>query len=166
MSTAITCINKWLQSRILAYLVWPWYLIENYNPVRKNSVHWGSRLRNMTSHIPFCSVDQCKLMVWWLRRVVVSRATWFRFPAGCWNSLPGLCLPLAILRGTEPVRALTRALLIRTLYIFCLKFGADRGFTLNIWFPLFWRFGNGFKRARGPDSATCAGPGLVHRQWL
>ena len=59
-------------------------------------------LRNMTSHIPFFSVLRYEP-----RRVTVSRATWVQ----CQQGVETLCCPLAILHGTEPVRALTRALL-------------------------------------------------------
>ena len=46
-------------------------------------------------------------MAEWLRRVAESLATLVRFPLGAET----LCRSSAILRGTEPVSALTRALL-------------------------------------------------------
>ena len=76
------------------------------------------------------------------------------------------CCPSAILRATESVSALTRVLLYCcALYnSFFLGFHrwrsrADRVLTLkmNIRLPLFW---STWSRARGPDSATCAG--LAH----
>ena len=42
------------------------------------------------------------------------RATWFRFPQGAET----LCLPLAVLRGTVPVSALTREVLYCSLFFF------------------------------------------------
>ena len=61
----------------------------------------------MTSHIPFFSIYRYEPTAQWLRRVKVSWATWVRFPQGDKT----LCCPLAILRGTEPVSALTRTLM-------------------------------------------------------
>ena len=66
-----------------------------------------SKLRDMTSSIPFFSVDRYKLMAQWLRRVAVSRGAWVQILQGTET----FCLPSAILRGTEPVSALARALL-------------------------------------------------------
>ena len=50
-------------------------------------------------------------MAQWLRLVAESWATWVQFLI----SAEFLCSPSAILRGTEPVRALTRALFILLL---------------------------------------------------
>ena len=47
-------------------------------------------------------------MVEWLRLVIHSLETWVRFPHGA----ESFCRAAAILRGTEPVSALTRALFI------------------------------------------------------
>ena len=106
-------------------------------------------------------------MTQWWRWVAVSptkSGDLSMIPAGCWNS-ETLCLSWAFLRGTEPVSALTSALLYCcALYdFFFLGFvmqpRADRALTLkmNIWLPLFW---STWSSARGPDSATCEG--LVH----
>ena len=85
-------------------------------------------------------------MAQWLRRLAVSRATWVRFPQGD----PGdetPCSPLAILRGTEPISTLTRALLYCCALCDFVFLGfrqwrsrADRFLTLNmnIRLPLFW----------------------------
>ena len=56
--------------------------------------------------------------------------------------------------GTKPVSALTRVLGFRQW-----RSRADRVLTLNMNIrpPLFWSTGS---RARGPDSATCAGLAL------
>ena len=55
----------------------------------------------------------------WLRLVAKSRATWVRFLHTV-QSAKTLCHASAILRGTEPVNALTRALfiLLRSLNFF------------------------------------------------
>ena len=59
----------------------------------------------MTSHILFFLVDRYEPVHWQLRRVAVSRGHWF-------DSREALKLrPLTILRGTEFVSVLTRALL-------------------------------------------------------
>ena len=82
-------------------------------------------------------------------------------PAGCLT-----CLPSAILCGTEPVCALTRALLYCCTLNFLFFFGilhcqwlsgANGVLTLNtnLQLPLFW---STLSRALGHlDSATCAG---------
>ena len=75
-------------------------------------------------------------------------------PAGCWNSLQ----PLAILRGTEPVSALTHTILsCSALYNLSLAFRqwrscADRVLTLN-------------KNIRLPTWGSGLGPGLGHMCW-
>ena len=64
--------------------------------------------------------------------------------------------PPAILRGTEPIIALTRVLLILLLslsFFFFLDFGVLT-LNMNIRLPPFC---STWSRARGPDSATCAG---------
>ena len=82
------------------------------SPVRKKiSCRW----RNMTSHIPFFSSNWCEPI-----GLVVK--------TGCreLKSAVTLCLPSAIFRGTEPVSALTRALVIIlyccALFFFLLDF--------------------------------------------
>ena len=47
-------------------------------------------------------------MVEWLRLFIDSLETWVRFPHGA----DSFCSAVAILRGTEPVSALTRVLFI------------------------------------------------------
>ena len=77
-----------LRSRILVYLVWPLYstwAIKNDNPARKKSAQ-GCEIR-----LP--------IHRFWLRRVVVCRATWDRFS----QVTETLC--------TEPVSVVIRALL-------------------------------------------------------
>ena len=95
-----------------------------------------------------------ELMTQWLRWVAVSRATWVRIQHGTETFLR----PSVILRGTEPVTALKRALLYCfALYNFVfLGFRqwwsrADKVLTLNmnIRLPLFW---SAWSRARGQDS--------------
>ena len=88
-----------------------------------------------------------------LKLVVDSLVLWVRFVHG------------AILCGTEPVSAQTRALYCCALYnYFFLKFRQWRSLTdsvltlnMNIRLPLFW---STWSSASGPDSATCAG--LAH----
>ena len=101
MSNAIRCIRivsiKGLRSRILAYRAWPWYSSWN----SKNAV----LQRRVINH--FLARDQYERMAQRLRHLPVSQATWNGFSQGAETP----CRPLAILRGTEPVSALTRALL-------------------------------------------------------
>ena len=75
------------------------------SPVRQKI---RSRWRNVTSHIPFFPSNQFEPMAKWLRLVAESRATWVRLMMNAET----LCCASAILRGTEPVSALTRALFI------------------------------------------------------
>ena len=88
-----------------------------------------------------------------LKLVVDSLVLWVRFVHG------------AILCGTEPVSAQTRALYCCALYnYFFLKFRQWRSRTdsvltlnMNIRLPLFW---STWSSANGADSAICAG--LAH----
>ena len=117
-------------------------------------------------------------MAKWLRLVAESRATWIWFMM----SAETLCSASAILRGTEPVSALTRALVYCcTLQNFLLlgfcqwRSRADRVVNLNttIWLPLFWRT---WTRARastrphvlawhmGRDYSDCRASELTDRQ--
>ena len=61
MSNAIIWIDKSLLSRILVYLVWPWYSAWAMLQWQSCTQKIGSRLQNMTSHIPFFSVDGYRL---------------------------------------------------------------------------------------------------------
>ena len=107
-----------------------------YNrPVRKKSVA-GGEIRRV--HVLFFLRNRYEPMAQWLRLVAESRATWVRFL----KSAETLCSASAILRGTEPVSALTRALftLSRSLWFFSswiLSVTISRWQT--IWLPLIWR---------------------------
>ena len=77
----------------------------------------------MTIHIPFFSDCGYEPMVEWLRLVVGSLEIWVQFPHGA----EFFCSAAAILHGTEPVSALTRALFIAVLSIFFLGGGFVSG---------------------------------------
>ena len=87
-------------------------LIFNLSYLRSTILHPKNAVRNsssnMTIHITFFSVNRYEPMVEWLRLVIHSLETWVRLPHGA----ESFCRAAAILRGTEPVSALTRALFI------------------------------------------------------
>ena len=86
MFNTITCLDRRIASGILVCLVW-------------DSLVSILKLSN-----PRMTILHAKK---WLRRVAVSWANWAQFP----QASEPLCCPWAILRGTEPVSALTRSLL-------------------------------------------------------
>ena len=118
-----------------------------------------SRLQDMRSQVLFFLSNWYESMAKWSRRITVSQATWIQFQQGA-ETLCSPMSPLAILRGTEPVSALTRCVLLNFFLWIRLWWSlTDRVLTLNmnIRLPLFW---STWGWARGPDPATCAG--LAH----
>ena len=114
---------------------------KNDSPVHKKI---GWRWQNTTIHVLFFPCYWYKPMAKWLRLVAESRATWIWFMM----SAETLCSASAILRGTEPVSALTRALVYCcTLQNFLLlgfcqwRSRADRvvNLSMTIRLQLFWR---------------------------
>ena len=103
MSNAIICIDKRFAVKNSGISC----LVLIFNLSIPKLIILCSKLRDMTSSIPFFSVDRYKLMAQWLRRVAVSRGAWVQILQGTET----FCLPSAILRGTELVSALARALL-------------------------------------------------------
>ena len=169
---------KGLRSRILVFRVWPWYSTWKIRVRQSCTKKLGCRWRNTTSYIPFFSSNGYEPMDKWLRLVAESQSTWVWFLM----SAETLCSASAILRGTEPVSAPTRALfiLLHSLKKNSLGFRqwrsrADRVVNLNttIRLPLFWRT---WTRARartrphvrawhmGRDYSNCRASELTDRQ--
>ena len=83
---------------------------ENNNPALKKS---SCRLLNTGSNIPFFSIIWYEPVAQWLRQAALNQEAWVWLSQGT----EILCCLLAIVRGTEPVSALTQAFYIAVLSI-------------------------------------------------
>ena len=108
-------------------------LIFNLSNPRSTILHEKSDCRlqntssNIKSNIPVFFIDWHESMAEWLRQNAESQAAWVRFPLGAET----LCSASAILRGNEPVSALTRALLYCcALYNFSLSWMSSVAISL------------------------------------
>ena len=98
----------------------------------------------MTSHTPYFSPDRYQHIAEWFRQIAVSRETCDLLWQGRWK-LSAAPRPFCV--------AVVRAFIF---HISSVAISRWQGLPLNmnIWLPLFW---STLSRARGPDSATCAG---------
>ena len=147
-----------LQSRILIYFFWLWYstweIWEHWYCMQKLC----SRLLHATRRILFSLEGWYKLMVQWVRLVMVSCVTWIQFQQGVETKIFSALGHFENLHWVKPISAQTCVI---SYYYNILKWrsGFDRVLILNmnIWLSLnsigSW--------AKCPDLATCAG--LEHR---
>ena len=160
MFNLIRRINQGLRSRILIFRAWRWYSIWAIWEQQSCTQKSGCRLRIISSYI----INLYTFFFWrltWTHGLVVKLSRSESggsgsIPTGCWNLLQ----PTTILRGTEPISALTRALFyIAVLSIILISWSSSM---------MIWRwpgFNSEGEHLTTTWSTWSQGPGLVHKCW-